>query len=49
LKPRGKLSANWARSFGSVSGSAPFAAEKLPMFLAMRAAISGRSVKLIQA
>src|SRR5215813_10185383 len=45
----GKLFANCALSFASISWSAPFDAVKLPADLATFAAISGRMLKLIHA
>src|SRR6516225_6859761 len=45
----GKLFANCAFSFGSISWSAPFDAVKLPADFATLAAISGRMLKLIHA
>src|SRR6266545_7313428 len=45
----GKLLANWALSFASISWSAPLEPVKLPADAATFAAISGRMLKLIHA
>src|ERR1039458_5291993 len=47
--PAGKLALNCARILGSTSASVPRAAVQLPTALVMRAAMSGRMVKLIHA